>query len=98
MKRNRTWIIGLAIAAVAMIGLTTEAQAQPGSSYTQPAAELVAPYDTMSGKVSFIVASNTSDRDVSTQWTFWNEACDAEAEISICMPQNDVHIMRGREG
>lgn len=97
MKRERSWLAALAISGAMVLGLSSESYAQgsfwDGYSYTAPAAELIVPYNTQEGKVSYIVASNVSDRNVTTHWIFWNEACTEEVDFSICLTQNDTVVV-----
>ena len=62
-------------------------------SYTQPAAELLMPFDVSEGRVSFLQASNIGDVDVSTHWIFWSEDCNELVDFSICLTQNDTVVV-----
>ncbi len=83
-----------------VLGLSDTSSAEfdfaDGYSYTQPGAELVMPYDTFVGKVTFLVASNISGRQVSTHWTFWNENCSEAVDFSICLTPNDTIVVDPR--
>ena len=100
VKRERSWLVALAIAGAMVLGLSGTSSAvfqlDDGFSYTQPGAELVMPYDTTEGKETFLVASNIGSEDVSTHWIFWNETCSEEVNFSICLTQNDTVIVDPR--
>jgi len=88
------------MAGAMVLGLSTTSSAvfqyEDGYSYTQPGAELVMPYDTDAGRVSFLVASNISGRQVTTHWIFWNESCNEEVNFSICLTPNDTVVVDPR--
>jgi len=111
VKRERSRLVALATLAVSgamVLGLSGTASAifdnEDGYSYTQPGAELVMPYDTTDNdlippgpaRVSFLTASNISDRDVTTHWIFWNDSCDEEVNFSICLTENDTVVVDPR--
>lgn len=101
MKRERGLLVALAAAGAMVFGWSGVGSAQDveqpgeeeGYSYTQPAAELIAPYDTSAGRVTFLVASNVSGRAVSTHWIFWNDSCSEEVDFSICLTPNDTIVV-----
>lgn len=100
MKHERSWLVALVATSAMVLGLS-EANAAghlfpEGRSYTQPGAELVMPYDTDEGRVSFLTVSNVAGEQVSTHWVFWSETCDLEGEISICLTPNDTVIVDPR--
>lgn len=71
------------------------------SSPTQPAAELVMPFDSTDGKASFLVVSNLNGTSphaaqVSTHWVFWSETCDELADVAICLTLNDTIVVDPR--
>ncbi len=100
MKQERSWLVALVAASAMVLGLSDTSSAvfqyEDGYSYTQPGAELVMPYDTDEGRVSFLVASNISGRQVTTHWTFWNEDCSEEVDFSICLTPNDTIVVDPR--
>lgn len=98
--KERSWLFALVAAGAMVLGLSDTSSAifdyDDGYSYTQPGAELVMPYDTEDGKVSFLVASNISSRQVTTHWIFWNETCTEAVNFSICLTPNDTVVVDPR--
>lgn len=71
-------------------------------SLTQPAAELVMPFDATAGKSSFLLVSNPdavslSASQVSTHWVFWGQNCRELADVSICLTLNDTIVVDPRD-
>jgi hypothetical protein len=67
-------------------------------SLTQPATELVMPFDATQGKASFLLVSNphavSSDAPaVSTHWIFWGTNCNELANVSMCLTLNDTVVV-----
>ncbi len=101
MKHERSWLVALAMTSAMVLGLSGTSYAAAHLedemySYTQPGAELVMPYDTNLDKVSFLVASNIGDHQVSTHWTFWTEDCNEAVDFSICLTPNDTVVVDPR--
>lgn len=98
MKQERSWLVALVAAGAMVLGLSDANAAlyDEMRSYTQPGAELVMPYDTDAGRVSFLVVSNISTEQVSTHWVFWNEDCDEAVNFSICLTPNDTVVVDPR--
>lgn len=98
--KERSWLFALVAAGAMVLGLSDTSSAgfanDDGYSYTQPGAELVMPYDTEEGRVTFLVASNISGRLVTTHWIFWNESCNEEVDFSICLTPNDTVVVDPR--
>lgn len=109
MKRERSWLVVLAMAGAMVLGLSEDSSAifdyDDGYSYTQPSAELVMPYDTLNNdllppspaRVTFLTVSNVSDRQVSTHWIFWSEDCAEVVNFSICLTPNDTVVVDPRD-
>jgi hypothetical protein len=71
-------------------------------SLTQPAAELVMPFDATDGKASFLLVSNpdavsSSSSQISTHWIFWGQNCRELADVSMCLTLNDTVVVDPRD-
>lgn len=95
-KMNKIW--GGAIAAMAAILSSGEARAA-NSSLSQPATELVMPFDATSGKASYVIVSNPSASSpgggakITTHWIFWGEDCNELADYSVCLTERDTIVV-----
>jgi hypothetical protein len=101
----------VALAAAAMLlgfqGTSSAIIGDDGYSYTQPAAELVVPFDvSLDDRETFIIVSNISGTStkidgsvaaVSTHWVFWSETCDELANFNICLTLNDTVVVDPRD-
>ncbi len=67
-------------------------------TYTQPAAQLILPFDTTADRATFVLVSNIgSDRtQISTRWTFWSESCERLADYPICLTIHDTIVVDPR--
>jgi hypothetical protein len=98
-------ILTTLVAAGALFLSTGSAQAilfDDQYSLTQPAAELVMPFDATSGKASFLLVSNPdatspSATQISTHWVFWGQNCRELADVSICLTLNDTIVVDPRD-
>lgn len=114
MKRERSYSVALAVGSVAVLGVlggvlfgwTGTSSAfigDDGYSYTQPAAELVMPFDVESDQSeTFLVVSNTAGTSpgvqaVTTHWRFWSDTCDELADFSVCLTLNDTVVIDPRD-
>lgn len=71
-------------------------------SLTQPAAELVMPFDATAGKSSFLLVSNPDAvspgaSQISTHWIFWGQNCRELADVSMCLTLNDTVVVDPRD-
>ncbi len=110
MKRERSYSVALAVGSVAVLGVlagwsgsSSAFIGDDGYSYTQPAAELVMPFDVSSDEnETFLVVSNTAGTSsgvqaVTTHWRFWSETCDELADFSVCLTLNDTIVVDPRD-
>lgn len=95
MQRALRTTTSLVAAVAASLGIANGAPAAgEGASLTQPATELVMPFDATSGKASFLLVSNRApSTKVSTRWVFWGQDCRQLAEFSACLTQNDTIVV-----
>lgn len=102
VMRERRILVALALTSAIVMGSAERSSAildDDGYSYTQPAAELVMPFDATEGKATFLLVSNihgtspSGGAQVTTHWTFWSETCDELANFSICLTLNDTVIV-----
>lgn len=99
MNRIGRKLGGLAIAAAVVLwGVIPAAAKSEGVSLTQPATEIVMPFDATNGKASFLLVSNpfASSREtpaVTTHWIFWGDNCQELANISMCLTQDDTIVV-----
>ena len=100
MRRVERLVASLMAASALSLGLASSALAlqDDNSSLTQPATELVMPFDNSYGKSSFLIVSNPHASSaeiaaVSTHWTFWNANCQELANLSICLTTNDTIVV-----
>lgn len=101
VMRERRFLVALALASAIVMGSAGTSSAfiaDDGFSHTQPAAELVMPFDATAGKTTFLLVSNISGTSsgaaqVTTHWTFWSETCDELADFSICLTLNDTVVV-----
>src|SRR5581483_11095596 len=97
-------ILSTLVAAGLFLGLTSTAHAilfDDQSSLTQPATELVMPFDASDNKSSFLLVSNPDAvsfdaAQVSTHWIFWGTNCRELADVSICLTLNDTIVVDPR--
>lgn len=71
-------------------------------SLTQPAAELVMPFDVKEGKASYLLvsypdATSSGASQISTHWVFWGDNCRELADVSICLTLNDTIVVDPRD-
>lgn len=99
---ERRILVALALTSAIVMGSANTSSAiidVDGFSHTQPAAELVMPFDATEGKATFLLVSNingtspSGGAQVTTHWTFWSENCDELANFSICLTLNDTIIV-----
>jgi len=99
---ERRILVALALTSAIVMGSANTSSAiidVDGFSHTQPAAELVMPFDATEGKATFLLVSNingtspSGGAQVTTHWTFWSETCDELANFSICLTLNDTIIV-----
>ena len=83
-----------------LLGLASGASAFSGQeSSTQPATELVMPFDATAGKATFLIVSNphasspNGGAKVTTHWTFWNQNCEEVADLSMCLTERDTIVV-----
>jgi len=102
VMRERRFLVALAAMSAFVAGTAGTSSAfidDDGFSHTQPAAELVMPFDAREGKASFLIVSNvggtspSGGAQVTTHWTFWSETCNELANFSICLTLNDTVIV-----
>jgi hypothetical protein len=102
VMRERRILVALALVSAIVIGSAGTSSAilfDDGFSYTQPAAELVMPFDAREGKASFLIVSNINGTSsfggaqITTHWTFWSETCDELADFSVCLTLNDTVVI-----
>jgi hypothetical protein len=87
------------------LGIGSSAQAivfDDQYSLTQPATELVMPFDATDGKSSFLLVSNPDQvssgaSQISTHWIFWGQNCRELADVSICLTLNDTIVVDPRD-
>jgi len=102
VMRERRFLVALALTSAIVMGSAGKSSAileDDGFSHTQPAAELIMPFDATEGKSTFLLVSNISGTSpsggaqVSTHWTFWAEDCNELANFSICLTLNDTVVV-----
>jgi len=102
VMRERRFLVALALVSAIVMGSAGTSSAflaDDGFSHTQPAAELIMPFDATEGKSSFLLVSNltgtssSGGAQVTTHWTFWSETCDELADFSICLTLNDTVVV-----
>lgn len=100
MEREGRILASLFAAGAVVLGVGGVAMAitDEKSSLTQPATELVMPFDATSGKSSFLIVSNPhasspSGPKITTHWTFWGQDCQELADLSICLTENDTVVV-----
>ena len=101
VMRERRFLVALTLVSAIVMGSAGTSSAflaDDGFSHTQPAAELIMPFDAREGKSTFLIVSNLTGRSsaapqVTTHWTFWNESCDELADFSICLTLNDTVVV-----
>jgi hypothetical protein len=86
---------------------TSAAFGNDGFSYTQPAAELVLPFDVSeTDRETFLIVSNingSSSSDdgsvaaITTHWIFWSANCDELADFNVCLTLNDTIVVDPRD-
>lgn len=104
MKREGRILAALVAASALSLGLGSTAQAvlfDDQYSLTQPAAELVMPFDATDGKSSFLLVSNphavsSSGSQVTTHWVFWGTNCRELADVSMCLTIADTIVVDPR--
>jgi hypothetical protein len=100
VKREGRILTTLAAAGL-ILGISSTAQAflfDDQYSLTQPAAELVMPFDATEGKASFLLVSNphavsSEASQISTHWIFWGTNCNELANVSMCLTLNDTVVV-----
>lgn len=73
----------------------------PYTSYTQPAASLVMPFDATANHASFLLASMVSPGTIpeggiaatQTHWSFWSEDCSHLVDVWICLTLHDTVVV-----
>jgi len=102
VMRERRILVAVALVSAIVMGSAGTSSAiliDDGFSYTQPAAELIMPFDSREGKASFLLVSNingtssSGGAQITTHWTFWSETCDELANFSICLTLNDTVVV-----
>lgn len=102
VMRERRFLGALAVVSAVVLGGVGTSVAFVGDdefSHTQPAAELVMPFDVTEGKVTFLIVSNvggtspSGGAQITTHWTFWSETCNELADFSICLTLNDTVVV-----
>lgn len=102
VMRERRFLVALALVSAVVMGSAGTSSAflgDDGFSYTQPAAELVMPFDSTEGRTSFLLVSNIAGTSsaggpqITTHWTFWSETCNELADFSICLTLNDTVVV-----
>ena len=102
VMRERRFLVALALVSaivMASAGKSWAFFADDGFSYTQPAAELIMPFDATEGRSSFLLVSNIAGTSsaggaqITTHWTFWSETCNELADFSICLTLNDTVVV-----
>jgi len=102
VMRERRFLVALALVSATVMGSAGTSSAflgDDGFSHTQPAAELVMPFDAREGKASFLIVSNiggtspSGGAQITTHWTFWSETCNELANFSICLTLNDTVVV-----
>jgi len=89
----------MAALAAAFLATTASAALAATSSLSQPATELVMPFDATSGKASYAIVSNPyasspgGGAKISTHWIFWGENCDELANYSVCLTERDTIVV-----
>lgn len=106
VKREGRILATLLAAGALSIGLSGTASAiLPDDQYslTQPAAELVMPFDATDGKASYLLVSNPSQvsgltgvAQVTTHWIFWGSDCKELANVSMCLTLADTVVVDPR--
>lgn len=104
MKREGKFLATLVAASALCLGLGGTAQAilfDDQYSLTQPATELVMPFDASDGKSSFLIASNpyavsSDSAQISTHWIFWGANCRELADVSMCLTLADTVVVDPR--
>lgn len=101
--RERRILVALTLVSAIVLGGAGTSSAlltnDDGFSLTQPAAQLVMPFDAREGKASFLIVSNIGGTSpfggaqITTHWTFWSETCNELADFSICLTINDTVIV-----
>jgi hypothetical protein len=103
VMRERRFLVALALVSAIVMGSAGTSSAflaDDGFSHTQPAAELIMPFDVTTGKSTFLLVSNiggtssgSGGAQITTHWTFWSETCDELADFSICLTFNDTVVV-----
>ena len=105
MKRERRILITLFVAAATMTAWVASAGAalvDDVYSYTQPAGELVMPFDASSNKATFLIVTNVSGTSsfggsrITTHWEFWSDSCTHLIDTSVCLTLNDTIVIDPR--
>jgi len=108
VRRERSFLVALAAGSM-VLGFhgTSAAFGNDGFSYTQPAAELVLPFDvSVTDRETFLIVSNingSSSSDdgsvaaVTTHWIFWSANCDELADFNVCLTLNDTIVVDPRD-
>jgi hypothetical protein len=63
------------------------------ASLTQPAAALVAPFDSVDGMTYLAVSQPPGGKTLATHWVFWSESCDHLADVWICLTAGDTVVV-----
>jgi hypothetical protein len=105
VKRERRILIALVAASAALMAWCAPSSAalvDDEYSYTQPAGELVMPFDATASKATFVIVSNILGTStiggsrITTHWEFWNENCAHLLDTSVCLTLNDTVVMDPR--
>ena len=104
MRQEGRILATLLAAGALSIGFTGTASAilaDDQYSLTQPAAELVMPFDARDGKATFLIVSNPTAvspgaSQISTHWIFWGSNCKELANVSMCLTLDDSVVVDPR--
>lgn len=73
------------------------------TSYTQPSASLIMPFDATANRATFLLVSNLNGissgngAGVTTHWSYWADTCDHLVDVSICLTLNDTIVVDPRD-
>lgn len=99
MREGRIFASLLAAGALSLgLAGTASALIDDNASLTQPATELVMPFDNSYNRASYLIVSNPYASSgplaaVTTHWTFWGADCQELANFSICLTTNDTVVV-----
>src|SRR5215472_14177195 len=87
---------------MAWCGPSSAALVDDEYSYTQPAGELVMPFDDTTSKETFVIVSNITGTSsfggsrITTHWEFWSDSCAHLLDTSVCLTLNDTIVIDPR--